>query len=295
MAMQRLLIPIWIPILRPILVPILILLLLSGCSSTRLMYGQLDWLIPWYLKDYVSFTDDQNTLLEQRLRTQLRWHRNTQLPFYAKWLRQIRLDAQDGLSRDELKHHSERFEDFWEKLLRQIIPDASVLLSMISDEQIAELFAKIEEKNQEYIEDYINLPHAELRKKRAERVREHLERWLDKLTPEQIAAVTEWSQRFEPNSAETLSYRRQWQAKLRGLLAKRHDEDSFGVALREHLLDPKKSQSVFLQQRRARNREKFIDLLLTIDALMPVQQRKYLTTRLDDLANDFEALAGAAD
>ena len=259
------------------------------------MYSQLSWLIPWYLKDYVSFTDDQSAFLEQRLRTQLRWHRNTQLPVYVKWLRQMRLDVHDGLTRDELNYHSERFEDYWKKLLRQILPDAGMLLSMISDEQIAQLFANIEEKNQEYAEDYIKLSDTELRTKRAERVREHLERWLDELSPQQIAAVTDWSQRFEPNSAETLSYRRQWQAQLRRIMAERHDTNRFQSALGEHLLNPKKSQSVFLQQRRTRNRETFFDLLLRIDALMTVRQRNYLMAKIDDLANDFEALAGTAD
>ena len=279
----------------PGLIILCLLLLLGGCSSVQLMYSQLDWLIPWYLKDYVSLTDEQNAFLEKRLRTQLRWHRNTQLPIYARWLRQIRLDAQNGLTREELNYHSERFEEHWNKLLRQITPDVSVLFTMVSNEQVAELFTNIEQRNQEYTKDYIELSDGELRRKRAERVREHLERWLDELTAKQIKAVTEWSQRFELNSAETLSYRRQWQARLRRLLATRHDADRFEIALRDHLLNPNRSQSMFLQQRRARNREVFLELLLRIDTLMTVQQRTYLTTKIDELANDFEALAEAID
>ena len=64
------------------------LVVFAGCGP-RLIYPHLDWLIPWYVNDYISLDDTQNNMLQKRLLKQLDWHCRTQLPSYAKTLRAI--------------------------------------------------------------------------------------------------------------------------------------------------------------------------------------------------------------
>ena len=65
-----------------------LLLGLANCSA-KLIYYHLDWLIPWYVDDYISLDSDQRTMLENRLIQQLEWHCRTQLPDYAVSLRKL--------------------------------------------------------------------------------------------------------------------------------------------------------------------------------------------------------------
>lgn len=46
------------------------ILVLSGCG-VRFFYSQLDWLVPWYLRDYVTLDDSQRALLDRRLTLRL--------------------------------------------------------------------------------------------------------------------------------------------------------------------------------------------------------------------------------
>ncbi|MBW2478807.1 MAG: hypothetical protein JRF38_02360, partial [Deltaproteobacteria bacterium] len=77
--------------MKKIAVIILIALASTGCGP-RLMYQHLDWLIPWYVSDYISLDSDQQNLLEERLAKLLDWHCRTQLPVYAMTLRALGRD-----------------------------------------------------------------------------------------------------------------------------------------------------------------------------------------------------------
>ena len=50
---------------KRLLIPVLFIILI-GCG-TRLVYFHLDWLIPWYIGDYISLDSEQKNMLEKRL------------------------------------------------------------------------------------------------------------------------------------------------------------------------------------------------------------------------------------
>ena len=62
---------------------IITLCFLSGCI-VRFVYNQLDWIIPWYIGQMISLSDEQDSALEKSLVSQLKWHRVTQLAEYSK-------------------------------------------------------------------------------------------------------------------------------------------------------------------------------------------------------------------
>ena len=45
---------------------LLLAIVLAGCGPW-LVYPHLDWLIPWYVSDYISLDSDQKNMLEKRL------------------------------------------------------------------------------------------------------------------------------------------------------------------------------------------------------------------------------------
>ena len=58
-----------------IFVLVSLLAALAGCSNS-FVYNQLDWLIPWYLGDYVDLNREQQRAFKEQLGELLRWHRS---------------------------------------------------------------------------------------------------------------------------------------------------------------------------------------------------------------------------
>jgi hypothetical protein len=264
----------------------------NGCT-VKFYYNQLDWLIPWRLESYMSLNDDQRRLLEQSLSQQLRWHRDTQLPAYANWLRQLGDDLQDGLEPGELDRHEAVLEGYWQLLLNQFAPDLGRLLALATDAQVADLFANLEENNREYRQEYVALPAAELRRKYAEFATEELKRWLAEVTPEQEQLIARWLEKMEVITPERLQYRQQWQQRLRELLAKRRDRDSFMAAFQQFFQSPERDRPAEYQRKFDHNQAVFKAFALALDERLTAEQRRFLLRRLDALASDFKQLAQA--
>ncbi|MEZ5582893.1 MAG: DUF6279 family lipoprotein [Candidatus Competibacteraceae bacterium] len=268
------------------------LLLLSGCGL-KFYYNRLDWLIPWHVESYMSLSDEQQQWLEQSLTQHLRWHRTTQLPTYAHWLQTLSTDWQDGLDMTELNAHQAILEGYWQALVQQVTPDTAQLLALASDEQIADLFETLEEKNREYYDEYAALPPQQLRPKYAQFATKEFARWLDQLTPEQQALITQWSERMELTADDRLRYRRQWQAGLQPLLKQRHDSDVFAAELGRFFQASGFNRPTHYQTKLEHNRAAFKELILNIDATLTPQQKSHLLKRLAGLAEDFQQLAQA--
>jgi hypothetical protein len=277
---------------RLVLFGCLLCLLLHGCT-VKLLYNQLDWLIPWYLDDYIAFTDQQQAFVEQKVAAQLHWHRTTQLPHYASGLRRLRADLQDGLSRSELELYQARLWNYWQHLAHRLIPEASAVLATASNGQVDDLLVYLEAKNQQYYEDYVAVPADEARAKRLQRVQKSFERWLGKLHPVQEQILIDWSQRLRPNHDEHLRFRRQWQANFRDVLAQRHDSTRFTPAFLELVLSPEQSQTPSYRQVFEHNAGLVKQMILDIARHMTAPQRTHLSAALASLAEDLEQLAKA--
>jgi len=65
-----------------------LVLLLSGCS-TKFVYKNLDWLVYWYVDDFVELSDEQERMVDVKLATWLEWHKNTEIPKYVAHLNEL--------------------------------------------------------------------------------------------------------------------------------------------------------------------------------------------------------------
>lgn len=275
----------------PRLIFIVALLLALCACGVRFTYNQLDTIIPWYLDDYMEFSGEQQDLLESRLAQQLQWHRSTQLPTYAKSLRRIEHDLANSFNRRHLYQHRDQIKQYWQTLTRRITPDLVVILNSASDQQIEELFANLEEKNQEFQEEYVDLSERDWREKRVEQMRKHLKRWLGEVSTPQKRLIRDWSERLKWTSATTLEYRRQWQQRLRQALKHRHEDEKLTQALQTLLIDPEQIQPTALREMREYNTEIFFDLVLQLHEQLSSSQQVFLSNRIMSLADDFETLA----
>ena len=267
------------------------ILLLAACNSITFVYQQLDWLIPWYVDDYITLSAEQQQDFEKQLGQLLVWHRTTQLTDYAAWLKGFNDNIKQGLTTTDLDEHEQTLRAFWRQLTLRLLPDITDLLGSLSDQQINELFTRIEKRNSEFKTEYFDLNTEQRAQERVERTQKQLNRWLRKLTPAQIKLLQDWSNDYESDPQSTLKYRQHWQSQLRQALNDRSDKALFADQLEALFAYPEALQEDSLQQRRQRNLKRFKNLLLDILNTMNDSQKRYLHAKLDDLAEDFARLA----
>jgi len=281
--------------MRTFLISLLTLLLVTACGP-RWYYNHLDWMIPWYVDDYLSLDSAQRSALEIRLARQLNWHCRTQLPEYGAFLRSVGQEFEDPdqpVTREQFAHHLQTLKDFWKDLMARIGPDVADILITASDEQIDELFRNIEKDNLERQRTYVDPPEREILQNRTDRMVERLGRWIGDLTDTQYDAVQQWSRNVGATSSQWLANRRRVQQAFRQLIAARTVDPAFKEKFTALLVSPEVVRTKTYQTRLDRNIGFTLDLLTDIEKTLTDAQRSHLRAYLESLAEDFDALACA--
>jgi hypothetical protein len=269
------------------------LLLVSACGP-RWYYHHLDWMIPWYVDDYLSLDSGQRSALETRLARQLNWHCRTQLPEYAAFLRSVRKKFENPdqtVTREQFAQYLETLKQYWKDLMAQIGPDMADILITASDEQIDELFRNIEEDNLERQRTYVDPPEQDILQNRTDRMVDRLERWIGDLTDAQYTAVQQWSQNIGATTDQWIANRRRLQQAFRQLIATRTIDSAFKEKFTTLLVSPEVVRTAAYQARLDRNIAFMLDLLTDIEKTLTDPQRSHLLAYLESLAEDFDVLA----
>ncbi|MGI9309769.1 MAG: DUF6279 family lipoprotein [Gammaproteobacteria bacterium] len=269
-------------------------LFVGGCSSTKLLYNQIDWLTVWYLDDYFDLDSDQEDELRDMVRANLDWHRQTQLPRYAEFLREVELQAQSPVTPEMAEQNYWRVIDFWDDFMLHIVPDSYRFLTLLSDEQISELFENLEESNQEMYEEYSGQT-AEQREANRNRVTiKMVQRFTGKLNKEQKLFIAESLDGMQDASEDWVKNRREWQVQYRHLLESRPPKDEYIAELERLFATPRSADTAEYQERIDHNLEVSFDMTSTLLNDLTDKQRKRMRKRFMNLAEDFDALSAGS-
>jgi hypothetical protein len=278
--------------MKRIILITLILIHLSGCGP-RFYYSQLDWLIPFFLSDYISLNSDQKSLLKARLQKQIDWHCKTQLLRYSATLRALSKDISNvdhPIDAAKVNDYYLEFQGYWTILVRQVAPDLAEILKSATDAQIQELFDNLDKRSQEIRAEYIDVPPEELVKHREEQMMKALRRWLSDPKTEQEQAVAAWSKKLKPLGSEWLRYRDKIQEEIMHLLQQRKDLPDFEIRMTEILVNPERMRTIGFQEKTDFNTNLTIKLVVEINHLMTTTQRTHLLKRINSIADDFEQI-----
>lgn len=266
----------------------------QGCSTVKFVYNQLDWLLPYYLGDYVSLTREQAARLDEEFARLRHWHCSTQLPDYARWLQAADADVQAGhigyaaieARYVELQRH---LRSFTEEASRGV----AEMMLMASDAQVIEIFHNLERENRKLRSGVEERSSEERRKRSMRRMEEQLERWVGDLTPAQQSAVAAWSTEMAGGDIERLEARVTWQRELRRLLETRADTPEFREGVRWLFVEPERFRPAEATRSQTLRREQTLHLLATIGATLTSEQRASISRRAAKWAGDFQELACA--
>ena len=196
---------------------VICLLWLQACSNT-FIYNQLDWLIPWYVDDYVDLTRVQRTDLKVGLKSTLRWHRAEELASYVLVFDRIEQDLQQPVTAATVQSWANLALAAWERVEARMLPLAFELGADLSEEQMQGFIEKLWEQQQEFEEEYLERDDLEYVEDGYETLEENIREFLGRLSPEQkqlLQLAAESLRRFDYAWREE---RRAWLEELQGYL-----------------------------------------------------------------------------
>lgn len=272
---------------------IAIIILLSGCS-TKFTYNNLDWLIHWYIDDYVSLSDKQEALFDDYFADWRQWHRSEELSKYIDHLNLLKGDLQsEKLSAVQIETHLSNGRKHWERLRNHVSPDLAVLAEGLTDEQVNSLFDEIKEENDEIresLKEFEELSPEEQQEERLDSIEDGVSEFIGRLNAEQKAIVKRYAAQFTSTRALWLRYRQDFQQATRQMIDNRGENPHFKkefVALMTH---PDTFRSEAFIQLRDQNTKTYSKMAEVLFTTLDKKQKSKLRNKIDDMIDDFEYL-----
>lgn len=274
-------------------ITVICIMLISGCSN-KLAYNNIDWLIYWYMDDYVELNEKQEAIFDAQLKGWIDWHRSQELPRYIDHLKQLRNDLQSqSLDVQKLIGHYEQASSHWQRLRNEITPALAVIASDLSDEQVIRLFAALESENQERREElaeWANLTDEEKLDERIEDLVDNMEERIGRLTKDQVDIVHRYAPMFKSSSHLWLEYRTDLQQRARRLFITRKTDPSFADKLTDLLHNPEQYRSDDFIEVWEHNRQTHAKLAAEMAATLTTKQRSEAIEQINEFIDDFTSI-----
>lgn len=209
------------------------LLLLGACSSTTFFYNRLDFILPWYLDDYVELDRDQEKYLEELLQPFLAWHRSDELPRYVALLERIEASLDQPLSTADVAAISAEFEDAWLRLQDEFLDWLLALGDRLTNEQMQSFLDELWRDQEKYQDKYLLRTDQAYRQDSYDSLLDSLQDYLGRLDRDQRALLREASAELERFDRIWLDERAAWLEKLGGLLQR---QPGWQLRLREAIV-----------------------------------------------------------
>lgn len=205
---------------RKLIAVVLLTLLVAGCTMS-FTYNHLDWLIPWYVDDYVDLSRQQRQLLQVQLGPVLQWHREEELERYLELLDQIEADLAGEVTAAQVRSWADEIIAAAERVEENMVSVALQFGATLSDEQLAEFMESVWEEHREYEEDFLDRTDEEYVEENAENLQELLERFTGRLNDEQEAILLQAAESLRRFDAIWVEDHEKWLNTLGPLLQRK--------------------------------------------------------------------------
>lgn len=268
-------------------------LLLGGCS-TKFAYNNINWLVYWYLDDYIELNSEQEDMFDAMLIDWMKWHRQHELPKYEAQLADIiAVIKSKNISAQSIASHRERAREHWVRARAHVAPDLVELGSTLSQEQIIYLFANLEKQNvedEEEMAETSSLSKEERVKKWIKRNQKGIRNWLGNLSDEQKNFIATFYDRFESTGSHWLAYRRAYQQQLRQVFAREGRGELFAEKLHELIVNPEQYRPEEFVQTLELNTQASTQYLMGVMEMASDKQIDHLLEEIFDLKDDVVSL-----
>lgn len=277
--------------MKKTLLLILFVVFLQGCSTFGFAYKKSDWLALWYIRDYVSLDQSQQQLLSKELNVLQQWHCASELPIYAKELRQLNSNIlNDNVSFSYISDTRDFIRSKFNTLSAEALAGVRNFLNSLSEKQKKQLTETILEKRNERqtrrSQDDVNERVAEQRQERQEDV----VNWLGSMNEVQIVLLDDWLTQRETYSDARRAIRDIWQTEFIDVILSDNSTADYDARLMRILtwsndLYPQALVKANQQRDMATNQ-----LLLDLFQSSTDSQKQYLLNKLLEIQKQVEKL-----
>jgi hypothetical protein len=275
----------------------LLVLLLAGCSSVRLGYGNGPLLAWWWLDGYVDFSRETAPLAQQGIERWFEWHRATQLPVYADLLAAAAQDMLEPVTAAQACRWQGRLTDALTPALDRAVEIAADLVPTLGEAQLRHIEQRHAKGNDEMRGDFLQPDLALRQRESVKRTVERVERVYGRLdeTQKQVIAAGVAASPFDPERwlADRERRQRDTLALLRKLVADAADRDQRLAGLRALALHTQRSPDPDYRAYQARLAEYNCQFAARIHNATTPEQRRQARDTLKSWSDDFRALAAA--
>ena len=269
--------------------PLLAALVVLGCSTIQFAYNNVDWVLLNRTDHYLNLTDNQKERAREVVAARMRLHRREELPIYIDTLREIRVMLADNLSPAELEIIKTTIPAVYKRTMRNTIPGVVTLLTQIDDAQIDHLESRIEERNREFTDNFLQKSTGVRLDRRVKRSTAMVEYFIGELRPEQTALIAHHRNAMPLTAGDWLAYHQRRQQELLAMLRRQ----ASAAELEGYLIDwwvELADQPPMLRRKMAINTDAWTQMLLDLDATVDREQRQMLLDKLDHFIEEFEKL-----
>lgn len=266
---------------------LLALLLLQGCSVSRLAYNNGDVFLRWQANHYFDLEGDQVEELDRVIAAAYAWHRAKALPQYARLGEEAATRLARGLRRDDLEWAYDSVRTQAREALGVAAAESAGLLDRLSPEQIAHFEQRLSEENRKFARENIQGSMEQRNQRRVKRNLERLEEWFGRLDEAQVERVRAYSARA-PFTAEMRDRdRRRRQAEFIAMLRAKEARQR----LPRWAEDWEAGREPAYAEASRASVSAYYHLMLELDRSLTSEQRDHAVRRLRRYAALFESLS----
>ncbi|MCW4627684.1 MULTISPECIES: DUF6279 family lipoprotein [Marinomonas] len=266
--------------------PLVIVLsfLLSACSSS-FVYNNIDWLLYWYLGDYVDLSLDQKAVLDERVVAWQSWHRSTELEKYQAQLKRLRVKFASGaLSEEQWLSEFEEAQQHLHRFRSKIAPELAGIAQQLSVAQVEGALSAWSKKRHERQSEFEKRTEAERLIRQEERLTEFVEDNVGELTKLQSSIINTYAPRFLSTNNERTAYHTSLQNVIRDIFANR-DTFEFEQQLADLIRHPDQYKTPQYQAILDRNARLYAQMLAELSSTFTQKQKLTLDDKLEEKIN----------
>jgi hypothetical protein len=262
-----------------------------GCS-TRFLYERIDWLVVWRIGGYVTLHPEQKASLKHDVQQHLDYVRVNQMPGMAALLSATAREVEAGrITPEGIEARYQQLLTQFEVVMLGIVPTAMKFLRSLDEDQVQELFANLEEINQEMYDEYSGRTPEDREKNRNKSAIKSTQEWTGRLNGEQKQLLKDALADMDDASEEWIKYQREGQQRFRTLIETRPPEAAFEQELTNLLVYPGSFHSDAYRGTVDRNRGILNTALADLLTHLTAKQRRRMVKKLDGYADDLLRLS----
>ena len=268
--------------------------LLSSCSSIQLAYNQIDFLLKWWIDDYVDLTSEQGQLYDQSIPLLIKKHRQEELPKALQQLRKLRAKLDQPLPIDDGVNIVKEIKSFSRTSINLLQDDAVTLSLNLQPKQFTYLENAFAKSNKKFQNDFLKGSSEDRLEKRVEKIIERTESFSGNLSKSQKTQIKEIAREYLLDMElvyQTRLYKQQLIMKTLKKIAQEQPSPTQAKMMMNQLFNEIELGSTTEQKEFEKKRDLHSGIILAkITELFDEQQRKKTQAKLRSWEQDLQIL-----